>query len=90
VSILECHIFQVCVIFEKPNMFSVIFCQLQMTVSIVECHFSQVITFYLITIYLINLPLLLEFLTNPSPTINKGGRNGINILINNDNALSQF
>ena len=76
-------------------MFSVIFCQLQMTVSIVECHFSQVITFYLITIYLINLPLLLEFLTNLSPTINKGGRNGIcriinNILINNDNALCQF
>jgi hypothetical protein len=28
----------VCVIFEKPNIFSVIFCQLQTTVCIVECH----------------------------------------------------
>jgi hypothetical protein len=49
-SILECHIFQVCEICEKPNLFSVIFCQLQTTVSIVECHFFQVSTFYLITL----------------------------------------
>ena len=31
----------------KAKMFSVIFCQLQTTVSIVECHIFQVCTFYL-------------------------------------------
>ncbi len=34
----------------KAKVFSVIFCQLQMTVSIVECHIFQVCTFYLFTL----------------------------------------
>jgi len=47
----------------KAKLFSVIFCQLQTTVSIVECHIFQVCTFYLFPHIEMPSSLILRYFT---------------------------